>query len=188
MHSSVVQIIIITEDYNYACMWVRYIRLYMVINLQSANWHSHKMVPLFSVFLFVAVGCFRPGPADAKNPVFFLPAAQTTVGESQHLATSNSSGNVFVSAGTVLYRLSSELQLLQSVPVSASVVGLTTTADGDWLVACFNTRSCTVYDSSDLTNVNATIIAGGIYPPGSSSVALFTATSIRDADALCWKR
>ena len=120
-----------------------------------------------------AVVADRPELALAQNPVFTLPSAQTA-GESGHLASSSRNGNVFVGAGGILYRLSSELQQLQNVSISAFTVGLTTTADGDWLVACFNTSSCSVYNTSDLNIINTTV--NDIYSPGSSAnIALFTA-------------
>ena len=55
---------------------------------------------------------------------------------------------MFVVAGNVLYRLSSQLQQLQDVSVSSPIVALTATDDGEWLVACFTTRTCTAYNTS----------------------------------------
>ena len=73
--------------------------------------------------------------------------------ERRQLSTSSRNGDVFVGAGGTLYRLSSELQQLQNVSVPGSVVALTTTADGDYLVACFTNRRCAVYNTSTLSNI-----------------------------------
>lgn len=129
------------------------------------------MVGLLLSFVFIAFGVHH-GITLAQEQVFIL----TSPGE--HLASSSSNGNVFVSAGGILYRLSSELQLIQNVTVFSSTVGLTATDDGDWLVACFNTSSCTVYNTSDLTITNVTMTAENTYPPGSSNIALFTAPTL----------
>ena len=142
------------------------------VSMHNTLYYS-KMLPLFLVLLFAADGV-RPKIAAAQNPVFNLSPAQIA-GERDHLASSSRNGNVFVSAGGILYRLSSELQQLQNVPISAFTVGLTTTADGDWLVACFNTSSCSVYNTSNLTDIDTTVIDPDIYAQGSSSIALFTA-------------
>ena len=60
------------------------------------------------------------------NPVFLFPSStQLTAAERGHLSSSSRNGNVFVVAGNVLYRLSSQLQQLQNVSVSP-IVALTT--------------------------------------------------------------
>ena len=74
----------------------------------------------------------------SQDLTYSLPAQQSAEERGQ-LSSSSSNGDLFVGAGGSLYHLSSELQLLQSMPIpdSPSVLGLTTTADGDYLVACF---------------------------------------------------
>ena len=104
----------------------------------------------FSVlFLFVAI--FLP-ISRSQDLVYSLPTPQSSVERGQ---LSSSNGVVFVGAGGTLYRLSSELQLLQSVPIpdSPSVLGLTTTADGNYLVACYTNRRCAVYNTTTLNTV-----------------------------------
>ena len=93
---------------------------------------------------------------------------------------SSSNGDVFVGAGGTLYRLSSELQLLQSVsiPDSPSVLGLTTTTDGDYLVACFTNRRCAVYNTTTLDTVDSAIESQNFLPSGVTAVGLFTASSL----------
>lgn len=123
---------------------------------------------MFLSLICIAVGV-QQAFALAQDPVFIL----TSPGD--NLASSCPNRNVFVSSKQMLYRLSSELQLLQNVTIPASTVGLTTTVDGNWLVACFNTSSCAVYNTSDLTIINFTVTSGNIFPPGSSNIALFSA-------------
>ena len=106
---------------------------------------------------------------------YALPTQQSSVERGQ---LSSSNGNVFVGAGGTLYRLSNELQLLQSVPIpdSPSVLGLTTTADGDYLVACFTNRRCAVYNSTTLDTVTTGFDTEFFYNTrGVNNIALFTA-------------
>ena len=99
---------------------------------------------------------------------------------------SSSNGDVLVGAGGTLYRLSSELQQLQngtapqnpSVPGVPSVLGLTITADGDYLVACFTNRRCAVYNTTTLNTVATGVESESFFSGITvSSVALFTAPS-----------
>ena len=107
--------------------------------------YTSTMLMIVSLVAILAI-------ARSQNLVYSLPTQQSTVERSQ---LSSSNGDVFVGAGGTLYRISSELQLLQSVsiPDSPSVLGLTTTADGDYLVACFTSRRCAVYNTTTLSTV-----------------------------------
>ena len=94
------------------------------------------------------------------------------------LSSSNANGDVFnVGAGGTLYRLSSELQQLQNVSVPDSVLGLTTTADGDYLVACFTNRKCAVYNTTTLNTVATGFDTDNFFVSGITvnHIALFTA-------------
>ena len=112
-----------------------------------------------------------PSKARPQNLVYSLPTQQSAVERGQ---LSSSNGDVFVGAGGTLYRLSSELQQLQNVSVPDSVLGLTTTADGDYLVACFTNRRCAVYNTTTLNTVtnfgNENLLIAGL-----NNIALFTA-------------
>ena len=123
------------------------------------------------IFAFISVAAFIPA-SKSQDLVYSLPTQQSTVERSQ---LSSSNGDVFVGAGGTLYRLSSELQLLQSVPIpdSPSVLGLTTTIDGDYLVACFTNRRCAVYNTTTLNTVNITI---HFAEKENADIALFTAS------------
>ena len=85
---------------------------------------------------------------------------------------------MFVGAGGMLDRLSSELQQLQNVSLPGNILGLmiTTTADRDWLVACFTSRTCAVYNTSDMSStVGAMFQNELILPVGFSTIALLVA-------------
>ena len=113
--------------------------------------------------------------ARSQDLVYSLPTQQSTVERGQ---LSSSNGDVFVGAGDTLYRLSSELQQLQNVSVPDSVLGLTTTADGDYLVACFSNRRCAVYNTTTLNTVDSVIESQNFLPSGVTDIALFTSSSL----------
>ena len=117
--------------------------------------------------------------ARSQDLTYSLPTQQS-IKERGQLTSSSGNGDLFVGAGGTLYRLSSELQQLQSVaiPGSPSVLGLTTTADGDYLVACFNNRRCAVYNTTTLNiTVDSTIESQYFLPSGVTNIALFTESS-----------
>ena len=95
--------------------------------------------------------------------------------EGRHLSSSSHNGDAFVGAGGMLYQLSNELQQLQNVSLPGNILGLTTTADGDWLVTCFTSRTCAVYNTSDMNTIGATFQNELILPDGFSTIALFMA-------------
>ena len=136
-----------------------------------------------SLILFMIISLVLPA-SKSQDLVYSLPTPQSAVERGQ---LSSSNGDVFVGAGGTLYRLSSELQQLQNgtapdnpsgVSGVPSVLGLTTTADGDYLVACFTNRRCAVYNTTTLntvatyTGVESESFFSGITV---NSVALFTA-------------
>ena len=64
---------------------------------------------------------------------------------------------------------------LQNVSLPGNVLELTTTADGDWLESCSTSRTCAVYDTSDMNTVGAMFQNELILPVGFSAIALFVA-------------
>ena len=131
------------------------------------------MAPI--LFVAISLVAFLP-KARLRDLVYSLPTQQSTVERDQ---ISSSNGDVFVGAGGTLYRLSSELQQLQNVSVPDSVLGLTTTADGDYLVACFTDRTCAVYNTTTLNTVDSAIESQTFLPSGVTAIALFTSSSLR---------
>ena len=113
----------------------------------------------------------------AQLAVYHLPIQQSS-NKGKHLSSSSHNGDVFVGAGGMLDWLSSELQQLQNVSLPGNILGLmiTTTADRDWLVACFTSRICAVYNTSDMSStVGAMFQNELILPVGFSTIALLVA-------------
>ena len=132
----------------------------------------------FPILLLAVTQALLP-KARSQDLTYPLPTQQS-VKERGQLTSSSGNGDLFVGAGGTLYRLSSELQQLQNIAIqgSPSVLGLTTTADGDYLVACFNNRRCAVYNTSTLNiTVDSTIESQYFLPSGVTNIALFTKLS-----------
>ena len=125
---------------------------------------SFSLVVVWSLLIF----SWLAAQSRSQNFVFSpVPSFRSDV-ERRQLSTSSRNGDVFVGAGGTLYRLSGELQQLQNVSVPGELVALTTTADGDYLVACFNNRRCAAYNTTTLNNAVAPARLA-IVPEGSSS-------------------
>ena len=85
-----------------------------------------------------------------------------------HLSTGG--GKVFASSDTTVYLYSSDLVQQQIVSLE-SVVALTTTQNGQWLVVCLENGDCSVINGSNI-NADPSLTVNGIV--GDSSTALFT--------------
>ena len=82
---------------------------------------------------------------------------------------------MFVGAGGMLYQLSRWATTTTECRV-ANILGFTTTTDGDWLVACFTSRTCTVYNISNMSSTLGTMFQNElILAVGFSTIALFMA-------------
>ena len=140
----------------------------------SGKHECKVMASSWSQLLFAIVSVIALLPkARSQDLVYSLPTQQSTVERGQ---LSSSNGDVLVGAGGTLYRLSSELQQLQNVSVPDSVLGLTTTADGVYLVACFTNKRCAVYNTTTLNTVT-NFNSENFFPSGITvnDIALFTA-------------
>ena len=92
-----------------------------------------------------------------------------------HIATGGD--NVFASEGPNIYRYSTDLEQQQTLVLddSIDVLGLATTPDGEWLIACIANDNCFVRNGSDISTGTRTVDnAVG----ESNRVALFTAGPI----------
>ena len=131
----------------------------------------------FPILLLAVTQALLP-KARSQDLTYSLPTQQS-VKERGQLTSSSGNGDLFVGAGGTLYHLSSELQQIQSIviPGSPSVLGLTTTADGDYLVACFSNRICAVYNTTTLNTVATGFDTENLYSTGVTvtDIALFTA-------------
>ena len=141
----------------------------------SGKHECKVMASSWSQLLFAIVSVIALLPKSRSQDLAYSLTTQQSAVERGQLSSSN--GDVFVGAGGTLYRLSSELQQLQNVSVPDSVLGLTTTADGDYLVACFTNRRCAVYNTTTLNTVTTGFENDNFVNTGVTvtNIALFTA-------------
>ena len=64
---------------------------------------------------------------------------------------SDGSGQVYVSAGSQLYRLSNNLELEETKDLSSEAVNISLSSDGRWLVVCLTDLSCEVYNATNFS-------------------------------------
>ena len=91
-----------------------------------------------------------------------------------HIATGGD--NVFASEGPNIYRYSTDLVQQQTLVLDDSndVVGLATTPDGEWLIACIANDNCFVRNGSDISTGTRTV--DDVVGDESNRIALFTAS------------
>ena len=94
-------------------------------------------------------------------PSFSLSAPPSSV------AVNSLNGEVFVAAGTQLVRLSRDLELLETAVVEGQLVRIALSPDGGRLVGCLggDTRTCLVYDTSNLTSGPSATVEDAHYNP-----------------------
>ena len=90
-----------------------------------------------------------------------------------HIATGGD--NVFASVGPNIYRYSTDLVQQQThvLEDSNDVLGLATTPDGEWLIACIANDNCFVRNGSDISTGTRTV--DDVVGDESNRVVLFTA-------------
>ena len=83
------------------------------------------------------------------------------------VAVNSLNGEVFVAAGTQLVRLSRDLELLETAVVEGQLVRIALSPDGGRLVGCLggDTRTCLVYDTSNLTSGPSATVEDAHYNP-----------------------
>ena len=83
------------------------------------------------------------------------------------VAVNRDSGEVFIVAGTQLLRLSSDLDLQESVAVSGELVRIALSPDGGRLVGCLGgeSRTCLVYNTSHLASGAIATVEDAHYNP-----------------------
>ena len=102
---------------------------------------------LLAIVCVVLLWSLQRSLCQQQLPSFSLSAPPSSV-------TVNSlNGEVFVVAGTQLVRLSQDLELLETAVVEGELVRIALSPDGGRLVGCLggDTRTCLVYDTSNLT-------------------------------------
>ena len=108
--------------------------------------------------------------SQQQLPSFSLGAAPSSV------AVNSLNGEVFVAMGTQLVRLSRDLELLETVVVEGELVRIALSPDGERLVGCLggDTRTCLVYDTSNLTSGPSATVEDAHYNP-ENGLAIVTA-------------
>ena len=108
-----------------------------------------------------------------QQPSFPLDEAPSSV------AVSRDSGEVFVSAGSQLLRLSDSLRLLETVNVSGELVRLAVSPNGGRLVGCLGgeERRCLVFDTRNLTSGATATVDDAHYNPENGMAIIATADS-----------
>ncbi len=84
---------------------------------------------------------------------------------------------VFATAGcAIVYQYSNDLSFQQQSEVltGGNIVGLTTTPDGDWVIACVTNGDCNVISSTDLSIVNSAAMLYA-FDGDFNGISLFTA-------------
>ena len=87
----------------------------------------------------------------------------------RYLVSNAATGRVYVSTGPTVYRLSQDLKQLDAINVGANqneMSGMALTDNGNWLVICLKSNSCSVVDarsalSASLAKSEENAIAGG---------------------------
>ena len=92
------------------------------------------------------------------------------------VAVNRDSGEVFIVAGTQLLRLSSDLDLQESVAVSGELVRIALSPDGGRLVGCLGgeSRTCLVYNTSHLASGAISTVEDAHYNPDNGLAIITT--------------
>ena len=124
--------------------------------------------------MLLLIICLEIGSSPA---VSFSPLNDATISAMTIADTSN---ELFVVGGNIIYKLSANLSQLMNVAVSndaaVSVRGLSVSNGGQYIVACLTTGSCIGYDVINLTSTMSSVPlnepGAGVFT-GTDSVAMF---------------
>ena len=90
------------------------------------------------------------------------------------IMTLTDNDEVIVAGRNVIYRLSANLSVLDSVTTSGAVRGLSLTNGGQYVMVCVNTgRSCSGYNVTDFTDTSSGIMLSGSAASEDDPVAMF---------------
>ena len=115
----------------------------------------HILESVIILLLFVPYNCF------CQLPSYSLDTTPSSV------AVNRKNGDVFIAADSQLTRLSRDLVLQESIAVSGELVRIELSPDGSRLVGCLDgdTRTCLVYNTSDLTSGAIATVENAHYNP-----------------------
>ena len=119
------------------------------------------------ILFFVAQNCF------CQLPSYSLDTTPSSV------AVNRNNGEVFIAADSQIMRLSRDLVLQESVAVSGELVRIELSPDGSRLVGCLggDTRTCLVYNTSDLTSGATATVENAHYNPENGLAIITTDNS-----------
>ena len=129
--------------------------------------------------LLAMVICIRIICGSTANLFFSLPNDETLSVMTIVNANNETSDEVFVAGGNIIYKLSANLSQLMNVTVSnntgVSVRGLSVSYAGQYVVACLTTGSCIGYDVISLTSTSSVPLnqPGAFEVIGNNPVAIF---------------
>ena len=107
------------------------------------------------ILYFIVQNCF------CQLPSYYLDTTLSSV------AVNRNNGDVFIAADSQLTRLSRDLVLQENIAVIGELVQIELSPDGSRLVGCVggDTRTCLVYDTSDLTSGAIATVDNARYNP-----------------------
>ena len=127
----------------------------------------HILESVIILLLFVPYNCF------CQLPSYSLDTTPSSV------AVNRNNGDVFIAADSQLTRLSRDLVLQESIAVSGELVRIELSPDGSRLVGCLggDTRTCLVYNTSDLTSGAIATVENAHYNPENGLAIITTDNS-----------
>ena len=127
----------------------------------------HILESVIILLLFVPYNCF------CQLPSYSLDTTPSSV------AVNRNNGDVFITTDSQLLRLSRDLVLQESIAVSGELVQTELSPDGSRLVGCLggDTRTCLVYNTSDLTSGAISTVENAHYNPENGLAIITTDNS-----------
>ena len=127
----------------------------------------HILESVIILLLFVPYNCF------CQLPSYSLDTTPSSV------AVNRNNGDVFITTDSQLLRLSRDLVLQESIAVSGDIVRIELSPDGSRLVGCLggDTRTCLMYNTSDLTSGAIATVDNAHYNPENGLAIITTDNS-----------
>ena len=127
----------------------------------------HILESVIILLLFVPYNCF------CQLSSYSLDTTPSSV------AVNRNNGDVFITTDSQLLRLSRDLVVQESIAVSGDIVRIELSPDGSRLVGCLggDTRTCLVYNTSDLTSGAIATVENAHYNPENGLAIITTDNS-----------
>ena len=114
--------------------------------------------------VFLLLCTLRRSVAQPQLASYLLNVAPNSASS---VAVNSENGEVFIAAGSQLLRLSRNLDLMETATVNGDLVRIALSPDGSKLVGCLggDSRTCFVYDTSDLSSGPSATVESAHYNP-----------------------